>query len=185
MNRTIDAANITASQAEVVRLVYLAKLEFSSSTVYLNNTAITISYGGNDYLGIGALGSISSIGEGAELKSYNIELTLTGIDPSYIAEALGTGYKNRIATIYLALLDVNHQLIGDPTVAFRGRMDTMYISLDKESAITLSVENELNDWERPRIRRYTQEDQQLFYPGDKAFEFVNQMVEKSILWGRA
>jgi len=42
----------------------------------------------------------------------------------------------------------------------------------------------LVDWERPRIRRYNNADQQVAFTGDKGFEFVPQMVEKELIWGR-
>lgn len=52
------------------------------------------------------------------------------------------------------------------------------------ATITLSAESRMVTWDRPRTRRYNNEDQQSRYPGDRGFEYVAQMVEKSLIWGR-
>lgn len=185
MTRVISATNITSSEAEKVRMVLLAKLEFDSATLYLNNTVGTYTFDGNDYLGIGSFGSISKVQEGAELRSYSMDLTLSGVDSTLISEALSTGYKNRDATIYLGYLDSNYAFVADPFVLFKGRMDTMPIEIAEESTITLTVEGRLADWERSRISRYTDADQKQQFSTDKGLEFVDQMVEKTLIWGRS
>ena len=84
--------------------------------------------------------------------------------------------------MFLAFLDDDYQIIEDPMLAFRGRIDTQDISLGKEANIAVNIESRLIDWERPRVRRYTNEDQQDLHSGDKGLEFVSQMVEKEITW---
>jgi len=66
---------------------------------------------------------------------------------------------------------------------FKGRMDTMNIALGKTATITLTAESRLIDWSRPRIRRYTNADQQERFSADKGFEFVSDTVEIEIVWG--
>jgi len=62
-------------------------------------------------------------------------------------------------------------------------MDTMDVELGTTASITVAAESRLADWDRPRVRRYNAADQNISYPSDKGFEFVPQMVEKSIRWG--
>lgn len=65
-----------------------------------------------------------------------------------------------------------------------GRMDVMMIDEGPEtSAITVTAESELADLKRPRVRRYTHEDQQQLYPGDMGFEFVSGVMDLEIGWG--
>ena len=61
----------------------------------------------------------------------------------------------------------------------------MNIDAGETATVSLSVESRLSDWERPRIRRYNNADQQIAYISDKGFEFVPQMVEKELIWGRS
>jgi hypothetical protein len=63
-------------------------------------------------------------------------------------------------------------------------MDTCDLEIGETATITLTIQNRLADWERPRLRRYTDEDQQSVYDGDLGLQFVAQMAEKTIYWGR-
>jgi len=88
------------------------------------------------------------------------------------------------ARLYVGLLDEQHRLIGTPLLIYRGRMDTLDIEMGSTATLTLTVQSRLSDWERPRLLRYTNEQQQADWPGDKGFEFIAQMAEKTIYWGR-
>jgi hypothetical protein len=135
-------------------------------------------------LGVGTLGSLSAVPEGAELQSYAVSLTLSGIPSDLVALALADQYQGREAKIWLALLNDQHQLMGYPLLLFRGRMDTLDFELGTNAKLILTVQSRLADWERPRLRRYTHEDQQTEYPDDKGLEYISQMAEKTIYWGR-
>ena len=86
--------------------------------------------------------------------------------------------------MYLGFLDANYALVADPFVAFKGRMDSMDIELGKTASIQIGIESRLVDWDKARIRRYTNEDQQNYFAGDKGLEFMSEMVDKQLVWGR-
>jgi hypothetical protein len=149
----------------------------------VNGSTASVFIGGNEYLGVGALGGISEVEESAELRAYGLTLTLAGIPRDSVALAMTQNYQNRRATVWEVVLDRATLLpVADPVVVFRGRMDTMTPELGEDAKVTLRLENRLADWERPRIRRYTDEDQQLRFPGDKGFEFVSATAEREIVW---
>jgi hypothetical protein len=52
------------------------------------------------------------------------------------------------------------------------------------ASIAINCENRLVEMNVAVDRRYTDEDQQLDYPGDRGFEFVNGIQEAQIYWGR-
>ena len=61
----------------------------------------------------------------------------------------------------------------------------MNISEDPEaSTIELSVENKLVDLERPRVRRFTSAYQKSVYPNDLGLDFVEDLQDKDVSWGR-
>ena len=182
--RTTTTAVDTALAAEVIRPCALVRLDFASGNVLVNSTASTITYSAEDYLGVGDLGAIDTIEEAGSVQPTGIKLTLSGIPPSYLSIALGDDYQGRDVKIYTALLDESHQLIADPVLVFQGRMDYMSIAMAETATITITAENHLANWNRPRVRRFNDKDQQDKYPGDKGFEFVEQMIETEILWGR-
>ena len=77
-----------------------------------------------------------------------------------------------------------YALIADPVEIFKGRVNQMNIEAGETATISLTVESRLVDWERPRVSRYNNADQQVAFSGDKGFEFVPPMVEKELIWGR-
>lgn len=182
--RTAHASAITASKAETFRWGVLVRLDFAGGVVAVHSGVGPIDYDGDTYLGVGNLGSLSPVREGIEPRPYQVTAQLSGIPSEYIAIALGENYQGRDAKIYDVLLDSDHQIIGTPTLAFNGRMDTMDVLLGAEAVITVTMQSRLADWDRARVRRYNHEDQIAEYPNDKGFEFVAQMVEKELLWGR-
>jgi len=184
MARGWSSGNQTAVAATVVRPVNLVKIEFNSGTVFLNSADRDIEFAGDTYLGAGTLGDVSPVEEGVELQTYTIRLTLSGIPSSVISLALTEKFQNRDCTLYVGFLDDNYALISDPISMFSGRINQMNIESGETSTVALTVESRLVDWERPRIRRYNNADQQIQYPSDKGMEFVPQMVEKEIVWGR-
>ncbi len=185
MTREISSLTLAAGKADVARPVILAQLDFMSGTVRATSAPFDVTANGEVFTGVGNLGAISAVPEGAELQSYAVELTLSGIPAQLISLALADQYQGREAKLYLALLDAQHRVSGTPLLLFRGQMDTLDIELGQTATLTLTVQSRMADWERPRLRRYTHEDQRAMYPDDKGFEFVGQMAEKSIYWGRA
>jgi hypothetical protein len=64
-------------------------------------------------------------------------------------------------------------------------MDVLKINEQAEtSTIELAVENRLISFDRANERRYTHEDQQIDYAGDLGFEFIPDLQDKPIIWGK-
>lgn len=175
----------TALTASNVPMLVLVEMEFLSGTIRCCNAAYNFFWGGYEWFGVGQLGSIGAIQEGQELQMYGCTLTLSGLDPSLVSLAMESEeFQGRTATVWLAPLDEEYKVITDPIITFQGRMDVMPIRLGKTADISLNIESKLVDWERARVRRYNNEDQVSEYPSDKGLEFVVQMVEKELVWGR-
>lgn len=184
MARDIHADAITASQQPTVIPVLMVNLDFTSGAFRAHTGVGTITYSGNPYYGLGQVGKITALEEDIEFSASGIKVILSAVDPSLVSVALNTHYQGRTGIVYLALLDEDTMVIeGEPCIIFQGRMDNMNIKMGLEATIELSIENVLRDWDRPRVRRYNNADQQAFYPADKGLEFVGQAAEKSIYWG--
>lgn len=183
MTRTVTSAVDTALAANHVPLVVFVEMDFPSAFLRLNNSAVNFAWNGYDWLGVGRLGGIDPVKEGADLQARGLALRISGIDPAAISLALGSQYQGRSCKVWAAPLTSEHAVIADPVLIFWGRMDTMNLDIGSTATITINAESRLADWDRPRVRRYNHEDQQIDYPGDKGFEFVPQMVEKELRWG--
>lgn len=183
MVKTLSTNNSNVLNDDVLRPIFFLKLEFPSGTVYLNSSDRNITWGGNDYLGSGTIGTLSDIEETSELQANGIKFTLTGIPSTYVSIALTTEYQGSAATEYLGFFNDTYGLVDDPFIIFVGKVDTMALSLSNTATIELDIENRLIDWERPRVSRFTNEEQQNLHSGDKGLEFVDSVAEKELFWG--
>lgn len=181
----LSTLNAAAARARVVRPLLFCALDFASQTMRLTTAPFDIAWGGHSYSGIGHLGGIEAVEEGVELQAYRLRMTLNGIPLALISIALGEAYQGRSATLFLGFLDEGHRLIDSPDTIFRGRMDRMIVTAGETGSIGLDVESRLADWERPRIRRFNDADQQQRYPDDKGLAFAEQMAAREIVWPAA
>ena len=189
MSRSITTAFKNAIVDQVVRPLLACELEFSTGTLRFWNGYgdLTMTAGGssNTFTGLGDLMNVSAISESDQIEAIGASLSLTGIKSSLISAALSANYTNRNASIFLGLFDTSKSVISDVYTLFKGKMDIMKIDEGPESAtIVLNLENRLIALDRARNRRYTHEDQQLSFSGDLGFEFVPDLQDKEIIWGK-
>ena len=189
MARSITTAFKNAIKSSVVRPFLAVELEFSTGTLRFWNGYgdLTMTAGGssNTFTGLGDLMGVSAVSESDQVEAIGASLSLTGIKSSLISSALSANYTNRNASIFLGLFDTNKSVIADVYTLFKGKMDIMKIDEGAESAtIVLNLENRLIALDRPKERRYTHEDQQLSFSGDLGFEFVPDLQDKEIIWGK-
>ena len=186
MSRDLTASAETASLAGHVVPVILVDLDLTSGFARFNTGDRTITYSGNDYLAVGNLGKISPFGEPSDLSAEGMTIELSGIPSTYINVALNEDIQGRAARIFLGFLNVTtYALIADPVLVFRGRLDTMDVQIGETATVQARVESRFADWDRPRIRRYTNQDQIARFIGDKGCEFVSQTTDRELVWGRA
>lgn len=182
--RDIDASTATAAAAETIHPVLFAKLEFDGGDVLVHSELGDLAFGGDTYTGIGRLGSIGTAEEVSDLSRTPITLTLSGIPGDVVGIVFNEHYQGRRATIYLGYLDLtSRQLVADPTILYRGRMDVADLEEGKTFAVTIAVESRLAAWDKPLVRRYNDADQQARYPGDTGLRFVEQAADKPVVWG--
>lgn len=188
----------SAVEADVVRPIVLVQLLFDDvyddetppnlihTQLYLWNGIGSLVVNGITYVGAGTLLNIGEIAETSELQANGITVTLSGISDPLLAKARDVDYQGRELKVLLGAMDASNGVITNPVTVFSGFMDTMVINDSSETAtIQVAVENRLIEFERTRIRRYTAEDQKIDYPNDKGLEFVAEMAEKEIAWGRS
>ena len=185
MPRLITDAFLAALTSPEVRPAIFVEAHFTSGPLYAWSGLGPVNWNGQTWLGVGTLGGISTIEEGADVQARGITLTFGGFDATLLANVLGEFQVGLPVTVWLALFDTNGALIPNPLVAFAGRMDQPTIQTDGQTAsLQINCENRLVDLNTPCERRYTDEDQQIDHPGDRGFEFVNSIQEVSIYWGR-
>jgi hypothetical protein len=160
----------------------LAVITFKSMTTYTWSGVGSLVYGGNTYLGVGSLGKVDRISEGVDVRSYGTTVGLSGINPTLLAETLSDIQLGASATISLALFDGSGNVLN-AYVVFSGVVDKPTIAPGlKELSISLALETRLANLSRASNRRYTAADQNLYYPGDTAFNWVESLNDQALKW---
>lgn len=179
---TVDVSTETA-RGQVSPALFV-EMMFDSTPLRLWSGFGDLTFDGHVYTGAGTFGAITEIEESAsDVRASGVAMTLSGIPSQYISLGLSEKFQGRAVTIWLAFFDSSMAVIQDPIKIFKGRMDYPQLEESGETArITVFAESHLVDLERPRVRRYTDEDQRQLYPGDTGLRFVAGLQNKSIEW---
>ncbi len=189
MARDITTAFKNSIEGGVVKPIVGIELEFSDGTLRFWNGYgnLTMTAGGSSkvFTGAGDMLGISEIEESSTLSMSGVTLTLAGIKTSIISTALGANYTNRKGAIYLGLFNTSNNVIADVYTLFKGNMDVMNIQEGSDTClITLKLESRLITFEKPSNRMYTNEDQKIDFTSDLGFEFIPDLQDKEITWGK-
>lgn len=184
MTRDVTAAAEAALQAANVPMLVLVAMYFDTGTVYVTNGAYTVTWNGLTFLGLGRFMGLEALEESGALQAVGLGMTFSGIPPDMLSIALQEDYQGRPAEVWVAPLDDEFRMIADPIGPFTYLMDTMPFRIGATAAIKLNCESRLVDLARPRVRRYNDADQRKEFPTDTGMQFVEQMVEKTLIWGR-
>lgn len=185
MSRSLTASMLAGIQAAEVRPILLFEGQFDSGFVRFWTGFGTLTWSGREWVGAGNLIGISEVEENAELVATGVTVTLSGVEPALVSAAIGEARQNMPGRIWFGLLNEAGAVVGDPYLAFSGRMDVPEITNAADTCvIALSYESILGDLLRPREIRFTDEAQKALYPGDRGFEYVTKIQDKEIAWTR-
>lgn len=182
MPRDLATPNKTAILSQYVQPVLLVRLDFTTETVYLCSAPFNLVWNSETWLGVGALGSVSGVTEDSAVSAQATSLTLTGIPPEYMADALEVVTFGGKAQLYLGFLS-NGALLTDPIPACLGLIDAPSVKIGPESCeISIAIESEMADLQRARGGRYTACDERSRFPNDGCCDYVSLIQDKLLLW---
>ena len=183
MPRDLSTPMIAPLTSSYIRPCFMAILTFHTETKYVWTGACDLVYAGNTYKGVGDFGKLAAVVEGTDVQAYGSSVSLSAIDPALLAECLDDIQLGAPATIFFALLDSNGSIFGTPYPLFVGTVDKPTIQMGTQAmTIALALENKLSNLSRANMRRYTNADQQLYYPGDTFFQSVESLNDQALLW---
>ena len=182
--RDLTTVLLNALDDEVIKPFFAVQFDFDSGPIRVWTGVGEATIDGNTYTGTGNLLAISSVEETAEMAVRGATLTMTGIPSELLSLALQEPYQGRVCTIYFGVIDGN--TYSSLTQLFVGYMDEMNLDEGADFAtIEMKVENKLIDLERARVRRFSSGYQKSKYPGDRGLDFVEDLQDKEIVWGRS
>ena len=207
MSRDLSTSTLENIEAPVVKPFFAVELNFSSETIRMwTGQGTLVLDDGTQWFGLGQLLNISSIEETSEMAVKGATVSLSGIPSEILSLALSEPYQGRVCKIYFGTLSTGGALVqqsgsyilmqdGSKILVqtgekgfnelFSGYMDQMNIEEGSDtSTIEMSVENKLIDLERARVARYTSGYQKSVYPNDLGLDFIEDLQDRQISWGR-
>ncbi len=187
-DRNLDSSLATALSAGLIAPLFMAQLTFRSGTRYVWTGLGNLVVDGQTYMGVGSLASIGGIAEGLSVQADGTTVSLSGLEkmvgqsPDFLSECLTDIRSQAPAKLWFGLLD-GVTLIARYLI-FSGVVDKATVNVDTGAiSITLALESKLLDLGRSGARRYTSADQNLDYPNDSGFDWVEILNDISLLWG--
>lgn len=182
---SISALNKAALESEHSSRIYFLFLDLAIEPFRACTGVRTYTTLGFDWLGIGEISGISDIADAADIAARQVTITASGVDPWITEPVLSrTNYKGRSAVIYRGLLDADNDLVDDPWIIWQGRMDVgSMVRDDQTNAAQIVCEPLAARLLRANVSRYSDQDHQIRFPGDKFYEFLPEMEKKDANWG--
>lgn len=142
MTTTMNALN--SANIRHAEFVKLSVGNPASPTVYtFCNAAAPISVGGTTFSALGALLAVGEVQRDVKATSFDMSISLTGIDPNYVALILSSDIKGSTVEVWRGFLDSNNQIITTPTTQFFKRWQGIINNV--------SITEDFNEQARQRI----------------------------------
>lgn len=181
--RTIDSDVQAAAQSKEFNYVVFARLEFPSGTVRVHNSVGTLSFGGEDYLGVGAFGSIEPMKESIALVDNPVRITLSSITQEIIDAVKTDDIYRRNADIYVGALNPETgTLTGTPINWISGFMEHASVLIGQKNGVMIQIQTRAGRLRQSNHLRFTLEDHQITYSDDLYFEFLPQVQDARVQW---
>lgn len=185
MPRNLTTAMKTALQASIQYPALFVQATFVSETIYMWTGSGSVTWNSQTWTGLGSVLGVSTPEDSATVEAKGITLSVSGIDPTLLPEAMTDFGLGLPVFVYLGLYTgLGGTLIDGPVIAWAGRMDKPTFNFSgTEAMLEINCENRLLDMNIGVDRRYTNQDCQMEFPGDLGFQFVDGLQQKNLFWG--
>lgn len=190
MARDLDSNVSTAIAAPSVSPVFFYEGEFSNGaggieTVRLWNGYSNVTWSAQTWVAAGQVIGFAPVEEASDLRASEFAVSLSGDSASLLALNLGYARQGLSGRVWVGVVDANNAIVTDPYNSFTGRLDVPDIVDDGEQcSISVRYESRLIDADRPRLRRYTDQDQKIDYNTDEGMGLVASIQQMDVTWGR-
>jgi hypothetical protein len=156
--------------------------------VYLTDSYRVVVYAGNTYGAGGHLLGFSGLTESSELRIRELTLSLSGVDQTWVSIVLAKTYIGRPLRIRRMFYDqATELLMVDPVLLFDGQMEEPKVDDDPNGKTVVSIiaRDQFADFERRTGRHTNANDQNIWFPNDRAFDLFPQLAiaSRSFMWG--
>lgn len=162
----------------------LVKMELTEP-ILMCSASHLLSWGGEDYLALGDLGTIQEIDDSPG-ENKSIQFTLNGVKPELLSIALAEPVRGKVVTVRMAIVHPDTHAVIDAPVVWRGTLDQMSVTMNQTtSTVNVTAEHRGATFARPKPVRYTNVDQQKLYPGDTSLQYITSQANHQDVWPAA
>lgn len=171
-----------AQAGEQVPMVQLVQLGLAVPQ-YLTTAGRRIEWGGQYWLPAG-LGAIEPVQDtAAELPG--LQFTLPGISEAQLAVALESGTEGTAVRVYDALIDPDTGACEDAVLAWSGTLNVPTLQDGPQADMVVTAEHRGMLALRPKVSRYTDDEQRRLYAGDTSLDFDPAVDAAPMVWPAA
>ena len=189
MSRGLTTAVVNELATKNINAVHLVNLTLGSTNLAFTENSFdlisSISGSSTTYLSSGVLLDVTTVNESQGVNISRINLTITGVDQTYISLVLNNNVIHDEVKIFRAFLNSSNAIIADPFLIYHGFINSFQI-VDSTTTATLKLDIESYFANASQIngRITNNSTQQRFFSGDKGFEFADQII-KDLKWGNS
>lgn len=184
--RTMNAGALAllarAQAGEQIPMVQLVQLSLTVPQ-YLTTAGHAIEWDSQTWVPAG-LGPIEPVQDtAAELPG--LQFTLPGINEAQLAVALEPGTEGTAVRVYDALIDPATGLCADAVLAWAGTLNVPTLQDGPQADMVVTAEHRGMLALRPKVSRYTDDEQRRLFPGDTSLDFDPATDAAALVWPAA
>ncbi|VTU32299.1 hypothetical protein H4CHR_02984 [Variovorax sp. PBS-H4] len=188
MALTTNSGFQAAAGADAYGQLALVELQLRPGTVRYTTWPVSLdNVMGEQWMGVGNLGSIGELHESEDGAAEKLTLSLSGVDIGARALALGgpADFQDRPVRVWVGLLDGQTlQLSGQPVLRFAGVMDQFKGNRDGSQA-SFQLDCRTGSYDRranPSSLRMNHTQHQERHPGERGFEYLTSLIGNPAVW---
>jgi hypothetical protein len=181
LNATALALLARIEAGEQIPVVQLVELVLDTP-LYMTTAGRPIPWNSNTWTPAGIVVEPvdDAIGEFA-----SINLVIPGVSSELLALALSEDVEGQTARIYDAIIDPDSGVVGDAMLAWSGTMTMPAIEDGPTATVSIACEHRGMLAMRPKISRYTDDEQRRLYAGDTSLDFDPATDAAPLAWPAA
>lgn len=123
--------------------------------------------------------------EDEDAEFPNVSFTLPGVTESQLALALVEDVQGARARVWMAWVDPDDGTVADAVLVWSGELDVPTLEDGPQASVTVNAEHRGAVALRPRVRRYTHDEQQRISAGDTSLDVDAGLDRPPLEWPRA
>jgi len=178
MSRSGSPSNFSNDSFHIFQAV---NMSFDTGEVRLWSGYSDLTIDGKVFTGSADFLGISSISESGGVSANGVNVTISGLNSSYLNLAIAEKYQFRPLSCYIGSISEDGTV--QSYLVFKGRMSSAVVSDNaNKMTISISAESRLIDLERTRTSHYTDQQQKAISENDYFFDQVVNIQDREIVW---